>query len=282
MLTGLKRLNIFLIIISILIIFVCFVYNAIAYSFISNLEFNRIISTRIIGTDVNDIFVEIVWEVQNDSISSYNLSINEAYLFELGERVGNIYFDPISTIKGNSGTRLSIRADIPREIFERLMTNHIDSYTFHMIADATGWILFFPKNIRINQHLPIDIRLLINHFLSESLRNFLSVESAGIISERNANYLLCNISVYNRCQMDLFFREFEGTVEIDREFTGVLAGFEPIRFAANETVKNTNMRFRIDRNFIPNDTAGFILNGAFKVALWGRVYVVPIELMGEV
>ena len=282
MVTGFKRINNFLIILSVIIIFVCVVYNVIAYSFISSLEFSRIVSTRIIGTDLNHIFVEIEWEVHNNSVSSFIMNFKEAYLYELGEQVSNIYFDDVNIIKGFSTARLTIRADISRDLFERLMTNHIDFYSFHLIADATGWILFFPKIIRIDHYLPIDIRMLINHFLSESLRNFITVETVSFITERNDSYLLCNISVYNRCQMDLFFREFEGTVEINRESTGVLTNFTPIRFASNETVKNTNMRFRLNQYFRPNDTAGFILNGAFKVALWGRVYTIPVELIGEV
>ena len=282
MITGLKRTNNFLFFLSIIIIFVCMVYNLIAYSFISPLEYSRIVSSRIVGTDLNHIFVEIEWEVYNSSVSSFVMNITEAHLFELGERVGNIYFSDFIIVKGFSSTRLIMRADIPRNIFERLMTNHIDSYSFHMIAHATGRILFLPKMIVINQHLPIDIRLLLNHFLSESLKNFITVENVGFVVERNASYLLCNISVYNRCQMDLVFREFEGTVEIDREFTGILTNFEPIRFASNETVKTTNMRFRLNQDFRPNDTAGFILNGTFKVGLWGRVYTIPVELMGEV
>ena len=82
--------------------------------------------------------------------------------------------------------------------------------------------------------------------------------------------------------MDLFFRSFEGTIRINNEYLGTLSSFQPISFKKNEAVKNTNLRFRFNRNITHNGDIKYILNGIFKVGMWGRTYSIPVELFGEI
>jgi hypothetical protein len=278
---DIKKFNAIFFVISLVIFSMCLAYNVIAYIHVTPPTIDEFVSARIIGTDAELIFIEMIWSIKNNSHFPFYLQINEAHFFENNQLMSTVHFPLTTLIAPIYDGTIKFRASIPRETFGNLMSNYIDAYSFHLRAESVAKIMGISKKINIEQHLPINLRYLVTEFLRDSFKNAIDIENPHYIIEGDYAVFVCEVNIYNRGQLSLSFRDFEGKVEINREVTGVSMTFSPFYLTTDDTSQTTTLRFSLDGLLTTEDSLGFIITGILRVGIWERIYHFPIQWIGE-
>jgi len=265
------------------ILALCLAYHLIVYFLVKPFVFQELTSAKILGSNEKYFFVEMKWNIANRYIVPYKVSVTESFFFENEVILGEVEFvgetQRIGSFKPNE---LTLNATIPRDTFQLLMSNMIDQYAFHMVAYANVQSLFFKKEMRIDQFLPVNINRLMIDFLSSEFGNRISVKNVYFQDIQNQTIMTCEVDVMNRGGLELFFRNFEGRVSVNPQVNGTASAFTPVHFLPNETAKTMQIVFRLDNLLQSKENIGYTINGSMQVNLWSRTYRFTIELIGEV
>ena len=273
-----KKVNKILLCLSILLIASCLSFYVYKYVNIQSPEFDNLISARIIGANESDIFVEMTWAVKNPSRLYYMIDDTDIYFYEFGEPIARIFFEERISVNPFSSTNVRTIATINRYNFERLMYNFIAEYSFNIIGTARARVLFFPKTIRINQFIPINIKAMVNDFLQESFRNAITVERLHV----RGTQLEFSLGFLNRTGLNLEISEFSGEVEINRTVSSSRSVFEPVVFDSNNPRLLTWLRFNfVNQAVFVGQPLRYVVSGMFIIRLWDGEYRIPVELVGE-
>ena len=261
---------------------ICIALYIYKYMYIQDIEFKELVSARMLGANDKDFFLELIWNAQNSSYTAFKIDIAELFFYEFEEVIARVFLDDTVYINPFTASVFVVNATLNRETYERLIYNFIDAYAFNLIGTAKAKTLFFSKNLRIDKHIPINIKDIYCAFLSESFKNSILVENIDLIGRQNNLYIDCNITIFNRTGFDLYISDFEGNIYLSRVGNGVSTHFEPIRFIDNETTNTSSMSFVLDTH-IPNDTAyhRYLIEGTMTAVFWDTEFKFPIEIIGE-
>jgi len=262
---------------------VCLTIHFNTYFNISAPIYKNLVSARLLGVNNRDFFMELVWESQNKTFTSYSIDASELHFYERGIEIARVYLDDTIIINPFTSSIFIASATLNRDTFENLIYNYIEAFTFNLQGSIRAKTLFFGRELILEKNIPINIKELFNGFLQESFRNAVSMENISMAREADINILNCEINLYNRTGFDLFISSFEGNININRISNGTVISFEPISFSNNETTRNSNMSFRLDDN-IQEDSSYFryILEGIMTAVYWDTEFFFPIEIVGEI
>ena len=280
---NIKKINFSLLTISFVLILFSISIKMIAFLNIKAPEFKKLISARIIGTDERNMFIEMIWELNNVSNIPYSLRNSEMFFFESENKIASIVFDDKFTVKSFSSTSIKINVTLDKRIFEKLVLNYIDSYSFHLQGNADVRFLFFSKKIFLNQFIPVNIKSLINDFLIDGLKNFFQIKSVESHFENEKSNLIFKIDALNRISLPHTILSFKGKVFINKEITGTVYTFSPVQFIDEINNVNTELIFKLDNKF-ETDIVPFryFIKGFLEVRIWDNLYDIPFEMIGEI
>ncbi|MCL2064642.1 MAG: hypothetical protein FWG98_09780 [Candidatus Cloacimonetes bacterium] len=278
-----KKISIIILLTSLLMLTVCLTIHFNTYFNISAPIYKNLVSARLLGVNNRDFFMELVWESQNKTFTSYSIDASELHFYERGIEIARVYLDDTIIINPFTSSIFIASATLNRDTFENLIYNYIEAFTFNLQGSIRAKTLFFGRELILEKNIPINIKELFNGFLQESFRNAVSMENISMAREADINILNCEINLYNRTGFDLFISSFEGNININRISNGTVISFEPISFSNNETTRNSNMSFRLDDN-IQEDSSYFryILEGIMTAVYWDTEFFFPIEIVGEI
>ena len=268
-----------LITLSIIILVLCILHTIVVYMATKPPEFTGLISTRLLGADETNIFIEMTWNVKNVSLFPYILDNTHLFFHEQELQIAQVFPADAALINAFADSKIKVRATINRDVFERLIRNSIDYYSFDLRGTAEARFLWlFSKELEMSQHIPIEINALLSTFLQDSFRNAIYFEQI-IITESAVD---CIIAFVNRTGFEMEIRGFESNIQIGRTNSGHSDYFYPVHFRPDERMKTTRIRFQlqntlIDRNF----SQRYFLDGYLTIGLWEREYTFPMRLIGE-
>jgi len=276
--TDYKRLNLILMIVIVLTFSSLVIFYIYKYINIEPPTFDGLVSTRILGANERDVFLEMVWRVQNPSGLHYTITHTNMHFYEFGEPIARIFFEENLSINPTKSTNVRVYATIEKGVFESLMYNFIDVYSFNMSGTARARVLFFTKELQMHQFIPISIKEMVTNFLQLSFRNAIAVERVGF----NNTDVEFHLRLLNRTGFDLVITEFNGDLEVNRNIVGFNPVLEPVIFADNSTRGTTRLRFTTSQRFAGNDQPfRYVLSGLMKLNLWETEYLVAVEISGE-
>ena len=267
------------IIASVAIVVFCIAHTILVFVATKPPEFLGLMSTRLLGANDRDIFIEMTWNVRNVSLFPYILDNATLHFHEQEIQIARVFLDDAVIVNAFANTRIKVNAAINRDIFERLIRNSIDDYSFDLRGSAEARFLFiFGKKLPIAQYIPIRITNLLSDFLQDSFKNAIFFEQI-IITDTSTD---CIIVFINRTGFEMEIMAFDGKIQIGKSHSGTADYFFPVYFREDESRKTTRIRFRtestlIDRNF----NQRYFVDGRMKVELWGREYAFPVYLLGE-
>ena len=276
-----KKINRYFLISSIIMLGIITFIQFYVYQNIKEPVFIQLVSARILGANERDFFIDLIWEVNNESITAYNIDITELNFHEFNETIARVYFNDMIKINPFTVSTFKVTATLNRDTFERLMSNYIESYSFNLTGTAKAKTLFFSKDLDIYKFIPINIISLINDFLYESFKNSIIVERITY-SEQSGRLLVdCDISLYNRTGLEMIVSDFEGKLYLNN-FEGTVIHFEPIRFVNNMPRRVSRIRFGID-NYPLEDSINnrYYIDGNITASLWEKEFIFPVEIIGE-
>jgi len=270
------------------ILMLCLGYHLVAYFIVRPFVFQELTSARILGSNESSFFIELQYRAKNPYLVPYKVSPTEAFFYDNEALSGEVEFiDEVIKIRSFTNNLIRLNITLPRETFQRLMSNRIDEYAFQMVAYLrvqNPFFIFFIKEMRLNQFLPVNINRLMLDYLSAEFGNRISMNKESIRFQdlQNQTIMTCEVSIMNRGNLELFFRSFEGTVHLNYQINGTASSFTPVQFTRQDRAKTAQMVFRLDNILQKKDDVGYTISGNMIVSLWGRNYRFPIELIGEV
>jgi hypothetical protein len=262
--------------VNISIVIFCICYHLFVFFTAKPPVFEELVSARIIGADETFIFVQLNWKLSKNNILPYRATFLEGHFWEDSQMMSNVFIDDSFVVSPLS--QVSMNAGIKKETFRRLLSNHIDAYSFHLVADVSKGIFGIRKKQKIDQRLPINLQKLMFDFMVESSKNFFTM--TGFETEQgNLNNLIVRVSLLNQSGLELNFREFEGRLTTHKNSSGPATYFSPVMFRSNESSRSSSICFTLNSAVDSGEQLRFIINGTARVGLWGRIYSVPVELL---
>ena len=273
-----EKKNLFIIASAIIVVF-CIAHTILLFVATKPPEFQSLINTRLLGANDRDIFIEMTWNVRNVSLFPYILDNANLFFYEQEFQIARVFLEDAVIVNAFAHTRIKVNAAINRDIFERLIRNSIDDYSFDLRGTAEARFLFvFGKELQMTQYIPIRITKLLSDFLQDSFKNAIFFEQI-IIADNSTD---CIIVFINRTGFEMEIMAFDGKIQIGKSHSGTADYFFPVYFREDERRKTTRIRFKtestlLDRNF----SQRYFVEGRMKVGLWGREYAFPVYLLGE-
>ena len=280
--TDYKRLNLILMIVIVLTFSSLVIFYIYKYINIEPPTFDGLVSTRILGANERDVFLEMVWRVQNPSGLHYTITHTNMHFYEFGEPIARIFFEENLSINPTKSTNVRVYATIEKGVFESLMYNFIDVYSFNMSGTVRARVLFFTKELQMFQFIPISIKEMVTNFLQMSFRNAIAVERVGFHNVGNTTEAEFHLRLLNRTGFDLAVTEFNGDLDLNRNITGFNSALMPVVFRDNMSRGTTRLRFTLNQRFVHDDQPiRYVISGLMKLSLWEREYLVAVEISGE-
>ena len=277
-----KIINLCLIVASIILLCGSIFIHVNAFVNISEPEFENLISARLLGVNNRDFFLELVFQTQNMSNVVYQIRDAELYFFEFERTIANVYLYDTVNINPFTSSIFEVNATLNRDIFERLIADFIDAYSFILIGSIQVKTFFFSRELKVYYNIPINIKELFNNFLGESFKNSISVENISLTEEGSLIFLDCDINVFNRTGFDLNINSFEGIINVNRISDGRCISFEPIGFSSNHPTRSSTLRFRIHDDVLGDaQNLRYIIEGTMTAILWETEFNFPILIIGE-
>jgi len=244
--------------------------------------FESLVSTRILGTNDRDVFLEMVWRVQNPSGLHYTITHTNMHFFEFGEPIARIFFEENLSISPTKSTNVRVFATIEKSVYESLMYNFIDVYSFNLSGTARARVLFFTKELQMSQFIPISIKEMVTNFLQMSFRNAIVVDRVEFQNVANHTEAEFHLRLLNRTGFNLVISEFNGDLDLNRNIVGFNSVIGPVVFTDNITRATTRLRFTLSQRFASDgQPIRYVVTGLLKLNLWDTEYVVAVEISGE-
>jgi len=264
---------------SIVILLLCIIHTLIVYKITLPPEFVKLTSTRLLGANERDIFIEMTWTVKNVSLFPYVLDNTNLYFHEQEIQIARVFFEDAVLINAFADSKIKVNAAINRDVFERLIRNSIDDYSFDLRGTAEAKFLFvLARKLSVTQHIPINITNLVTNFLQDSFKNAIYLEQI-LLAE---NYINCIIAIINRPGFKMDITAFEGNIQIGKSKSGRAEYFYTTQFSPEDIKKTTRLRFTTEQNLIDkNFSQSYFIEGLLTVILWGREYNFPIKVVGD-
>ena len=277
-----KKINLILIVLIALLLSFVVVYNVHKYMKIEAPTFERLVSARIMGTNERDVFLEMVWSVQNPSRRNFSISETEMFFYEFGEPIARIYFEEKIRISPRRSTNIKVYATIEKHKFESLMYNFIDVYSFNMSGTTKASTLFMRKELKMFQFIPINIKEMVTNYLILSFRNAIAVDRVNFYNEGSNSGVEFNLRMLNRTGFDLRIEDFTGDLEINRTISGFNPVIEQVAYLDGVTRGITKLRFSLDQRFVADEQPfRYVISGLMKMVLWDTEYIVSVEISGD-
>jgi hypothetical protein len=221
----------------------------------------------------------MTWIAKNVSLFPFIIDNTNLHFHEQELQIARVFFDDSVLINAFAESRIKINAGISKDIFETFAKNLIDQYSFDLRGTVEAkFLLFLTKELRIAQHIPIDISFLLKNFLEDSFKRAIFIEQI-LLTETHVE---CIVSFLNRPGFPMYIANFDGNIQIGRTNSGRSDFFGPIFLEQNQQRNTTRIRFTRENTILDGSfNQRFFIEGNLTVILWGAEYVFPIRLVEE-
>ncbi|MCL1827603.1 MAG: hypothetical protein FWG20_06115 [Candidatus Cloacimonetes bacterium] len=254
-------------------------HTILLYSITKPPEFVSLTGTKLMGTSETDIFIEMTWKVKNVSKFPFILDNTNLFFYNQELQIARVFFEDAVLINAVRDSKIKVNAAINRAVFEDMIRNSIEEYSFDLRGTVEARFLFMlGKELQMTQHIPINITHLLSNFLQDSFKGAIFFEQM-MITETAID---CVIAFINRPGFEMEILSFDSRIQIGKTSAGNIDYFFPVYFRPDEIKKNTRIRFTtgealIDRNFMGQ----YFVEGYIKVSLWEKEYSFHTRIIGD-